>query len=136
MGFTRSNIDECIFYRGKTVYLVYTDDSILAGPDKEEIVQVIKDLKGANLYVTYEGNMEDFFGINIQRKDEEMHLTQPHLIEQITKDLNLDHDKVHSKTTPADASKILFSHKDSDEFDNSFHYRSVIGKLNYLEKSC
>ena len=50
--------------------------------------------------------------------------------------VNLDHDKVNSKTTPAAVSRILFSHKDSDEFDKYFHYRSVIGKLNYLEKSC
>ena len=81
MSFTRSKIDECIFYRGKTVYLLYTDDSILSGLDKEEIAQVIKDLKCANLYVTDEVNMEDFLGINIQRKDEEIHLTHPHLIE-------------------------------------------------------
>ena len=80
--------------------------------------------------------MEDFLGINIQRKDEEIHLTQQHLIEKIIKYLNLDHDKLYSKTTPAAASKILFSHKDSDEFDKSFHYRSVIGKLNHLENSC
>ena len=37
--------------------------------------------------------MEDFLGINIQRNDEDIHLIQPHLIEQIIKDLNLDHDK-------------------------------------------
>ena len=80
--------------------------------------------------------MEDFLGINIQRKDKEIHLTQPHLIEKIIKDLNLDHDKVHSKTTPAAASKILFSHKDSDEFNKSFQYLFVIGKINYLENSC
>ena len=129
-------MDECILYRGKTVYLLYTDDAILAGPDKEEFAQVIKDLKGANLDFTDEGNIEDFLGINIQRKDEEIHLTQPHLIEQIIKDLSLDHDKVHYKTTPAAASRILFPHKNSDEFDKSFHYRSVIGKLNYLENSC
>ena len=76
---------ECIFYRGKTVYLLYTDDSILAGPEKEEIAQVIKDLKRDNLDVTYQGNMEVFLGINIQRKDEEIHLTQPHLIEKSSK---------------------------------------------------
>ena len=80
MGFTRSKIDECIFYRGKTVYLLYADDSILAGLDKEEIAQVINDLKGAGLDITDEGNMEDFLGINIQRKYEEIHLTQPHPI--------------------------------------------------------
>jgi hypothetical protein len=37
LGFTQSKTDECVFYRGKTMYALYTDDSILAGPDKEEI---------------------------------------------------------------------------------------------------
>ena len=35
--FERSQVDECVFYRGKTIYVLYTDDSILAGPDQEEI---------------------------------------------------------------------------------------------------
>ena len=30
--------------------------------------------------------------------------------------------------------KLLSRHSDSEDFDNSFNYRSVIGKLNYLEK--
>ena len=37
LGFERSQVYECVFYRGKTVYILYTDDSILAGPDLEEI---------------------------------------------------------------------------------------------------
>ena len=32
------------------------------------------------------------------------------------------------------SSRILSAHPKSDDFDNSFHYRSVIGKANYLEK--
>ena len=136
LGFKQSKIDECLFYRGKTIYLLYTDDSILAGPDKDEITQIMKELKGAGLDITDEGNVEDFLGVNIDRKETEIHLTQPHLIQQILKDLHLDHDKVTSKTTPSAASKILFAHKKDKPFDGSFHYRSVIGKLNYLEKSC
>ena len=80
--------------------------------------------------------MEDFLGVHIQRKDGSIHLSQPHLVDHVIKDLGLNHSKVHSKTTPAAASKILLAHPDTEVFDGSFHYRSVIGKLNYLEKSC
>ena len=58
------------------------------------------------------------------------------MIEQVIKDLGLNHDKVLSKLIPEGSSKILFAYKELQTFDNSFHYRSVIGKLNYLEKSC
>ena len=68
MGFEISQADECVFYRGKTVYILYTDDSILAGTDPEEIEQLLKYLKKANLEVTDEGNIEDFLGVNIERK--------------------------------------------------------------------
>ncbi len=33
------------------------------------------------------------------------------------------------------SSKILHSHSKSDDFENSFNYRTVIGKLNFLEKA-
>ena len=38
------------------------------------------------------------------------------------------------KKLPACSSKILKRHQDSEAFDESFHYRSIVGKLNYLEK--
>ena len=44
LGFVQSETDECIFYGGPVVYLLYTDESILAEPDQKEINQVIKDL--------------------------------------------------------------------------------------------
>ena len=36
-----------------------------------------------------------------------------------------------TKSTPAASSKIF---KESENFDNRFNYRSIIGKINYLEK--
>ena len=134
VGFKQSKIDECVFYRGKTVYVLYTDDSILAGPDKEEIDQIIKDIKAAKLDITDEGDIQDFLGINIAMKKGEIHLTQPHLIEQVLKDLRMDGDKVNTKSIPAMTSRILTRDPDGEDFDKSFHYRSVIGKLNYLER--
>jgi len=43
-------------------------------------------------------------------------------------------ESVAPRTLPAPSSKILSRHSDSEDFDNLFNYRSVIGKLNYLEK--
>jgi hypothetical protein len=42
---------------------------------------------------------------------------------------------VKSRSTPAASSKLLTRHLESEPFDNSFNYRSLIGKLNYLEKA-
>jgi hypothetical protein len=136
VGFTQSDVDECVFYRGKTMYALYTDDSILAGPDVDEINEIISDMRKAKLDITEEGELEDFLGVNIDRKaDGSIHLTQPHLIDQILDDLRLNGDNVTTKKTPASSSRLLSRHSDSAAFDNSFNYRSVIGKLNYLEKS-
>jgi hypothetical protein len=91
-------------------------------------------MKRVKLDTTIEGNLQDFLGVNIERmKDVTIHLTQPHLIDQILADLRLDNDNVKTKTTPASCSKLLSCHSDSAPFDNSFNYRSVIGKLNYLK---
>ena len=91
LHFKRSKVDECIFYRGETIYMLYTDDTILAGPNISEINTVVLDLRNAGLNVTDEGDIKDFLGVNIvKKKDGTIHLTQPHLIDQILKDLNLD----------------------------------------------
>jgi len=44
LGFKASNIDEYVFYYGKTIFIVYTDDTILIGPDQEEIDELIRRL--------------------------------------------------------------------------------------------
>ena len=135
LKFKQSNIDECIFYRGSTIYMLYTDDSILAGPCKKEIEQVVKDLKKAKLNITDEGDIQDFLGVNInQKEDGTINLTQPHLVDQILKDMSMIQTNVKPKPIPAMASKLLKRDEDGEDFDNSFHYRSVIGKLHYLEK--
>ena len=136
VGFVQSNVDECLFYKGRVIYALYTDDSIIAGPDKAEVESTIESIRRAGLNLTIEGTLEDFLGVNIERKgDGSIHLTQPHLIDGILKDLRLDGNNVKTKGTPSASSKLLSFHSASAKFDGSFHYRSVIGKLNFLEKS-
>ena len=135
IGFTQSQVDKCVFYKGRVMYALYTDDSILAGPCPKEIDKIMTLMRKVKLDITEEGTLEDFLGVNIDRKkDGTIHLTQPLLIDSILKDLNLLGPLVNAKNTPACSSKILKRHSDSEPFDNSFKYRSVIGKLNYLER--
>ena len=44
VGFTKSLVDECIFYKGKSIHILYTDDSILAGLCVKEINSIIKQI--------------------------------------------------------------------------------------------
>ena len=117
------------------MYILYTDDSILAGPSKDEIESIIGAIKSAKLDITREENIQDFLGIHIEPQgDGKIKLSQPHLIDQILKDLRLEDNDVKTKDIPCMVSKVLSQGRNSLKFDNSFHYRSVIGKLNYLGK--
>ena len=135
VGFIKSKYDECVFYKGRTMYILYTDDSILAGPCQKEIQTIIQQIRSTGLQITEEGDIQDFLGINImRRKDGTIELTQPHLIDQILHDLKMDDERLKPKDTPCKSSTILTRGDSDEDFDRSFHYRSVIGKLNYLEK--
>ena len=67
LGFKPSQHDECVFYYGKTVFIVYTDDTILLGPDKDEIDLLVKRL-GKSFKIEGQGDLSDFLGIKIERK--------------------------------------------------------------------
>lgn len=135
-GFRQSTVDECVFYHGNCIYMLYTDDSILAGPTDEELDQVVNQMKNVGLDLTVENAVDEFLGVKIsKRPNGEFELTQPQLIKNILQDLRLTNDNVSKKPTPACTSQILRRHTESDDFDKHFDYRSVVGKLNYLEKS-
>jgi len=136
VGFKQCETDPCVFVKGSIMYVLYTDDSILMGPDPEELDKLIQEMKDCGLDLTVEGDISDFLGVKIDYKsDGTIHLTQPQLINSILKELHLNRPDTKGKTTPAASSKILSRHQGSKDFDGHFHYRRVIGKLNYLEKS-
>ena len=117
------------------IYVLYTNDRILAGPSEKRIQAMIKQMQEVSLQLTIEGDLEDFLGVNIDRTSRgEIHLTQPHLIDSILQDLHLKKGESKCKDTPMKSLTILNKSKDSPEFNQSFNYQSVIGKMNYLKK--
>ena len=126
-GFKQSIIDECVFYKEDMIYVLYTNERILAGPIKPRIQATIKQMQETGLQLTVEGDLEDFLGVNIDRTSRgAIHLTQPHLIDSILQDMRLNKGESKCKDTPMKSSTILNKSKDSPEFDRSFNYRSII----------
>ena len=73
VGFTQTRIDECVFYRGKIIDVLYTDDSILAGPDNKELDKIVENLKAAGLKLAVEGNISDFLWRNNPQTTRRLH---------------------------------------------------------------
>ena len=44
-GYVQSTVDHSLYYRGQTVFLLYVDDGIFAGPDAEEMDSMIASLR-------------------------------------------------------------------------------------------
>jgi hypothetical protein len=135
VGFKQSKADECVFYRGKVIFAVYVDDGYFCGPNEKDIDKAIKDLRKAGYDIEDKGDLKDYLGVNVDYlANGRIKLSQPHLIDQIVHDIGLT-TRSPTKSTPAKSSVILQRDELGQPFDQSFHYRSVIGKLNYLEKT-
>ena len=65
MGFEQSNIDECLYYQGSTIFLVYVDDSIIIDSDRSRIDALFNEFKAHNFDVTDEGELKDYLGVTI-----------------------------------------------------------------------
>ena len=136
-GFKPSQFDPCLYYRGSVVFLVYIDDCIVFGPRDQSIDQVVTDLRACSRQFTVDdlGDVVDFLGIQVQKQDDgSILLTQPQLIDSIIKDLHLQTSS-NGKKMPSVTTSLLHKDANGPAMTPDFHYRSVIGKLNFLEKS-
>jgi hypothetical protein len=49
-GLKQSQIDDCIYnYYKKLIYILYMDDSILVGPDEQEVVEITNRIQAAKV---------------------------------------------------------------------------------------
>jgi len=130
LGFCQSQADCCLFLRQDCIILIYVNDCLLFAPSKSPIDQVILTLsKTYNLQD--EGDVSAYLGVQVTKDSDHgtITLTQPGLIEQVIKDVGLT-DFSKGKETPADS--VLHADKDGAPRHESWNYRSMIGKLNYI----
>ena len=107
LSFTQSSIDECVFYKGTCMLLVYVDDTIILGPIKSDVEEAICLVK-TKFQVGEEGDLCDYLGIKVTKlPDGTITLTQPHHIDNILTDLKLQSARTTGRKTPA-LSSVLY----------------------------
>ncbi|KAL7447725.1 hypothetical protein ACHAXS_000083, partial [Conticribra weissflogii] len=86
-GYTQLLLDECVFYKGSAIFIVYVDDGIFLGPTDLELTQLVKTLQNLGLDIEDQGHPPDYIGVNIKYfKDGSYEFTQQALIEAILDD--------------------------------------------------
>ena len=122
----------CVLPR-KPSFLVCIDDGFFFSLDRTSIYSAIKELKDVKLKLEYQGHHDYYVGVNIKKQEDRSYeFTQLALTQKIIEDVRLG-PRTIPKPIPICAQRLLHSHLDSPPHDNSkFHYRSMIGKLNYL----
>jgi hypothetical protein len=77
IGFTTLLIDDCIFFHGEIIFMVYVDDCIFLGRDKWQLQEVIKEIQNLGLNIEDQGHPADYVGVNIKKlKDSSYEFTQ------------------------------------------------------------
>ena len=96
------------------------------------IDEFAKSLKDSKFRFTREEELKTYLGVNVVRKEDGWVLTQPYLIDRILEATGLSN--CNPKANPV---RKPLLHKDSNGTDaiQEWHYRSVIGMLNYLTKT-
>ena len=133
--FKKSAMDECVWYKDATILFYYVDDRLFMRPESKAINMESEEIYRAVLDNEYKENIEDHLGVNVEDQDKgKIKLPQLQIIDRIINDVQIPN-KTTPQQTPALSTKILNYDADSPTFNEGFNHQSVVGKLNFLEKS-
>jgi hypothetical protein len=103
IGFTTSIIDDCIFFCGDIIFMVYMDNDIFLGSNNSQLQEGIKEIQYLGLNIEDQGHPVDYVGANIKKlKDVSYEFAQQALLDSIIDDVGLKDAKV--KPVPAKVS--------------------------------
>jgi hypothetical protein len=95
IGFTMSLIDDCVFFRGDVIFMVYIDDGIFLGSNNLQLQEVTKEIQNLGLNIEDQGHPADYVGVNIKNlKDGSSEFTQQALIDSIINNVGLKDAKI------------------------------------------
>ena len=135
MNFRQSAHDPCLFIRDDCIIVLYTDDCCLFSPNASTIEDLIRTLRTEyKLELSDPAPIADFLGIHIERHlDGTLHFTQEGLIDSILRDVGFNERDNRSLLVPA--RQILHADALGQDRKDSWNYRSVVGKLNFLAQN-
>jgi hypothetical protein len=132
-GFTQSRVDKCLFIRHNCIIVMYVDDCLIFSKDDAILDSIIKHLSSI-FRITSDTDVGAYLGLDIKRNsDGFLEITQPGLIDKVISICGLENES-NEHWTPADA--ILHASSAPNEPRQLlWHYRQVIGILNYIAAS-
>ena len=134
-GFSKSEADHTLFthtsQRGIVVILIYVDDIIITGSDKEGIILTKAFLK-SSFDIKDLGELKYFLGIEICRSKEGLFISQRKYILDLLSEAG-DLGEKKAKTPLEDGYKVLRQGEfENKPFGDEKKYRRIVGKLIYL----
>ena len=135
-GFKQSKIDPCIFYKEHITLITWVDDCLIFADEKSQADELIINLQ-QQFTLTEEEDVSAYLGVKLEIDDKTgtVTMSQPFLIEKIIGALGDAVTEANVKDSPAVFKEILHKDEDGPERRQTWHYRSVIGMLNYLAAS-
>lgn len=131
-GFVQSKNDYSLFIRhsGSNICIlaVYVDDIILTGTDSEGI-QHLKEFLHAKFSIKDLGRLHFFLGIEVTYLDSGIVLSQPKFTHELLTSSGFDFSKAANTPLPVN---LKLSNFEGEILSDPEHYRSLVGKLNYL----
>ena len=125
------SLEPCLFVKNGVICLVYVDDCLFFGRNKDQINAYIQEIKDAGFALSIEDDVYAFLGVEfaIDSATGKCSLTQTGLIDKVIKMAGMEDGNY--KYTPADKVPLGPS-EDDPPHDESWSYASMIGCLNYL----
>jgi hypothetical protein len=103
LSYTSLLIDDCVFFRGDIIFMVYVDDGIFFGNNDVQLLQAIKKIQGLGLNIEDQGHPADYVGVSIKKHHNSFYeFTQHTLIDSIIEDMGISNSI--SKPVPAKVS--------------------------------
>ena len=129
LGFTQSKIDSCLLMKEGIMIVVFVDDCAISYRTEADYTKLIADLRKLKFELTEEGDFNKFLGINFERKNNQVIMTQTGLIDRIAEATGLQASNPNHTPTNQEA---LGKDVDGPPMSDKWSYRSIVGMLLYL----
>ncbi len=88
LGYTSSLINDCVFFCGDIIFMVYVDDGIFLGNEDTQLKQAIQEIQNVGLNIEDQGHPADYVGVSIKKlRNGSYKFTQRALINAIIDDV-------------------------------------------------
>ena len=134
LGWTQPlpDLEPCLFVKDGTICLIYVDDCLFFGKQREKIHELIKEIESAGFTLTLEEDVYAFLGVEVKFNSDEgtISLTQPGLLQKVIALTGLKDS--NAKATPAEKDPLGPGLDSDPPHQEDWEYATVIGCLLYL----